>query len=141
MKPTCNLVGIDGNVFSIIAHVRRTLREAGLENEAREFEGGVGVEEEGDVVGVRDPEAQPGHRDRRQVPRGGPDPGIRLAVRRAGVGEDLVDGLFDRRRRDPGVCRGAHDDRPEDPDRSRESSHGTASRQGYRSHRGSPREA
>jgi hypothetical protein len=33
----CNLVGEDGNVFNIIAMVRRALRKAGQKNTAEEF--------------------------------------------------------------------------------------------------------
>ncbi len=36
-KPTCKLVGEDGNVFSIIGRVRAALREAGQEDRGREF--------------------------------------------------------------------------------------------------------
>ena len=36
-KPVCRLVGTDGNVFSIIGHVRRTLRTAGQADQAQEF--------------------------------------------------------------------------------------------------------
>jgi len=36
--PRCKLVGTDGNVFSIIGNVSRTLKNQGLRNEAKEFE-------------------------------------------------------------------------------------------------------
>ena len=36
-KPACKLIGTDGNVFSIIGRVRRSLVEAGQEDRAREF--------------------------------------------------------------------------------------------------------
>jgi hypothetical protein len=36
-KPSCKLSGKDGNVFSVIGHVRRALLRAGLKAEAREF--------------------------------------------------------------------------------------------------------
>jgi hypothetical protein len=36
-KPECELIGTDGNVFSIIAQVSRTLRNAGLSWRADEF--------------------------------------------------------------------------------------------------------
>ena len=36
-KPTCKLVGADGNVYSIIGRVRRSLQGAGQEERAREF--------------------------------------------------------------------------------------------------------
>jgi hypothetical protein len=36
-KPDCRLVGTDGNVYAIISRVRRTLRNAGLEDRADEF--------------------------------------------------------------------------------------------------------
>jgi hypothetical protein len=36
-KPPCKLSGKDGNVFSVIGHVRRALLAAGLKAEAREF--------------------------------------------------------------------------------------------------------
>lgn len=38
-KPKCKLIGEDGNVFSIIGKVSRTLKMAGLEDEAKEFVG------------------------------------------------------------------------------------------------------
>jgi hypothetical protein len=37
IKPPCNLIGEDGNVFSIIGRVRRALTAAGQEDRAREF--------------------------------------------------------------------------------------------------------
>jgi len=37
MKPRCKLIGIDGNVFNIIAAVRRSLRKAGDEPASKEF--------------------------------------------------------------------------------------------------------
>jgi len=36
-KPLCKLIGTDGNVFSIIGRVRRTLVETGQDDRAREF--------------------------------------------------------------------------------------------------------
>lgn len=36
-KPVCKLVGEDGNVFNIIALVRRALRNAGQQDAAEEF--------------------------------------------------------------------------------------------------------
>ncbi len=36
-KPTCKLIGEDGNVFWIVGRVRQALRDAGQEARAREF--------------------------------------------------------------------------------------------------------
>ena len=36
-KPTCNLIGEDGNVFNIIGIVSKTLRKAGQNEKAKEF--------------------------------------------------------------------------------------------------------
>jgi len=36
-KPECKLIGEDGNVFAIIGTVSRTLKRAGLKEEAKEF--------------------------------------------------------------------------------------------------------
>lgn len=36
-KPPCKLIGTDGNVYSIIGHVRDALRKAGQDDRAREF--------------------------------------------------------------------------------------------------------
>jgi hypothetical protein len=36
-KPTCKLIGTDGNAFSIIGRVRRALTKAGQGDRAREF--------------------------------------------------------------------------------------------------------
>jgi len=36
-KPVCHLIGQDGNVFSIIGRVSRTLKRAGLDTQAKEF--------------------------------------------------------------------------------------------------------
>ena len=36
-KPTCELVGTDGNVFAIIGKVSRTLKQAGQADKAKEF--------------------------------------------------------------------------------------------------------
>ncbi len=36
-KPTCRLVGEDGNVFNVIGRVRRALEDAREEEKAREF--------------------------------------------------------------------------------------------------------
>lgn len=36
-KPTCKLVGTDGNAFSIIGKVSQCLKKAGLKNAAEEF--------------------------------------------------------------------------------------------------------
>jgi hypothetical protein len=37
MKPTCKLIGEDGNVFNLIGLTSRTLKEAGQRAEAKEF--------------------------------------------------------------------------------------------------------
>jgi len=37
LKPQCKLIGINGNVFNIIATVSKTLRNAGLRYKAVEF--------------------------------------------------------------------------------------------------------
>jgi len=37
MKPECKLVGENGNVFNLIAIVRKTLRDQGLERELKLF--------------------------------------------------------------------------------------------------------
>ena len=37
-KPRCKLVGKDGNVFSIIGSVARSLKEAGQKEKAKEFQ-------------------------------------------------------------------------------------------------------
>jgi hypothetical protein len=36
-KPTCKLVGTDGNVFAVIGNVRDALRRAGQTDRAKEF--------------------------------------------------------------------------------------------------------
>lgn len=36
-KPTCKLIGTDGNVFSIIGLVSKSLKKAGMDNKAKEF--------------------------------------------------------------------------------------------------------
>ena len=36
-KPTCKLVGEDGNVFAIIGNVSKTLKRADMRTEAEEF--------------------------------------------------------------------------------------------------------
>lgn len=36
-KPVCKLIGEDGNVFNIIGRVNKTLKQAGLEEQAKEF--------------------------------------------------------------------------------------------------------
>lgn len=36
-KPVCRLTGIDGNVYSVIGAVDKTLRRAGLKDRADEF--------------------------------------------------------------------------------------------------------
>lgn len=36
-RPRCKLVGTDGNVYAVIATVRRALLNAGLEDRAAEF--------------------------------------------------------------------------------------------------------
>ena len=36
-KPVCKLVGTDGNVFSIIGKVSKTLKRAGQQDRAKEF--------------------------------------------------------------------------------------------------------
>lgn len=38
MKPTCKLVGTDGNVFALAGRVGRTLKDHGLRDEAKEFQ-------------------------------------------------------------------------------------------------------
>jgi hypothetical protein len=35
-KPTCKLIGEDGNIFSILGRVSRTLREVGKEEQVKE---------------------------------------------------------------------------------------------------------
>jgi hypothetical protein len=37
VKPTCRLIGEDGNVFNLIGLTSRTLKEAGQRAEAKEF--------------------------------------------------------------------------------------------------------
>ena len=37
VKPSCKLIGEDGNVFNIIGKVSRTLKAAGMKAEADEF--------------------------------------------------------------------------------------------------------
>ena len=37
-KPICKLVGTDGNVFSIIGNVSKTLKKAGMPEKAKEFQ-------------------------------------------------------------------------------------------------------
>ena len=37
MKPTCRLIGEDGNVFNLIGLTSRTLKEAGQRAEAKQF--------------------------------------------------------------------------------------------------------
>ena len=37
MKPTCELIGTDGNVFAIIGKVSRTLKQADQRDKADEF--------------------------------------------------------------------------------------------------------
>lgn len=36
-KPTCDLTGVDGNVFAIMGTVKRTLQNAGFKDEAKEM--------------------------------------------------------------------------------------------------------
>lgn len=36
-KPTCKLIGEDGNVFNIIGLVQKSLRRAGMQDKAKEF--------------------------------------------------------------------------------------------------------
>ena len=36
-KPTCELVGTDGNAFAVIGNVSRALKRAGLQDQASEF--------------------------------------------------------------------------------------------------------
>ena len=36
-KPTCDLTGVDGNVFAIVGAVKRTLQNAGFKDEAKEM--------------------------------------------------------------------------------------------------------
>ena len=40
-KPVCNLVGQNGNVFSLMGVVKRTLRQHGLEEQAEEMSGRI----------------------------------------------------------------------------------------------------
>ncbi len=37
-KPRCKLVGTDGNVFSLMGTVAKTLRKAGLSDQAKEMQ-------------------------------------------------------------------------------------------------------
>jgi len=37
LKPQCQLTGVDGNVFVIIGTVSKTLKRAGLNDKAKEF--------------------------------------------------------------------------------------------------------
>ncbi|NCD03970.1 MAG: hypothetical protein EOM00_13455 [Clostridia bacterium] len=37
MKPKCKLIGKDGNIFNLMGIARRTLKEAGLDEEATEM--------------------------------------------------------------------------------------------------------
>ena len=37
LKPKCQLIGVDGNVFAIIGAVNKTLEKAGLNDKAKEF--------------------------------------------------------------------------------------------------------
>ncbi len=39
MKPSCKIIGEDGNVFSIIGKVTLALRDAGLGEKGKEFSG------------------------------------------------------------------------------------------------------
>lgn len=36
-KPSCKLVGTDGNVFAVIGRVQRALKQAGQDAQARDF--------------------------------------------------------------------------------------------------------
>lgn len=38
-KPVCELIGTDGNVFTLAGKVTKALRKAGLHEEAKEFSG------------------------------------------------------------------------------------------------------
>lgn len=38
MKPTCKLIGADGNVFAVIGNVSRALKQAGFKEQASEFQ-------------------------------------------------------------------------------------------------------
>ena len=37
MKPECELIGTDGNIFAIMGKVRRVLIDAGMRTEAKEY--------------------------------------------------------------------------------------------------------
>ena len=49
-KPVCGLIGEDGNVFSIIGKVSKTLKQAGLKAEAEEFVNKATQQESYDAV-------------------------------------------------------------------------------------------
>jgi len=49
-KPSCKLVGTDGNVFSIIGKISATLKKAGLPDKAKEFTSKAFGAESYDVV-------------------------------------------------------------------------------------------
>lgn len=49
-KPRCNLTDCDGNVFSIIGRVGKTLKRAGLTDRANEFYGRAKDAESYDAV-------------------------------------------------------------------------------------------
>ena len=54
-KPSCKLIGKDGNVFNIIGLVRRALQKAGQPEKAREFcERAVAAESYDAVLGMAD---------------------------------------------------------------------------------------
>lgn len=40
-KPKCKLIGTDGNVFALAARVGKVLKNAGLHEQAKEFEDNV----------------------------------------------------------------------------------------------------
>lgn len=40
-KPECELIGTDGNIFSLVSIAKRTLRKAGQKNEAQEMQSRV----------------------------------------------------------------------------------------------------
>jgi len=38
MKPECNLIGQDGNIFNLIGIARKALKRAGLDDQAKEMQ-------------------------------------------------------------------------------------------------------
>ena len=37
MKPKCKLIGVDGNIFNLMSIASKTLKETGMEEEAKEM--------------------------------------------------------------------------------------------------------